>query len=250
MINLVLTNRVGKDITTSLIIAEVFLKRHADVLRDIENLSCSQEFRERNFALSSYITSQGKELPMYEITKDGFSFLVMGYTGGKAAEFKEKFINEFNKRETLLTNDDYIIGRAMSLLNDRAKALEQQLHHKEERLKLQEHVIEQNAHKVEYFEEVLQSGSTYTTTQIAKELGMGAQTLNKKLKYSRVQYKQNGTWLLYERYQNKGFTKTKTYTYNDNGTSKTSMQTVWTEKGRLFIHSLINNPSYLLERAV
>lgn len=92
MDTLVLTNRQGKDITTSLIIAEVFEKRHSDILRDIENLSCSQEFRERNFALSSYISSQGKELPMYEINKDGFSFLVMGYTGASAGEFKEKFI--------------------------------------------------------------------------------------------------------------------------------------------------------------
>lgn len=238
MTNLVLTNRAGKDITTSLIIADVFGKEHNKVCRDIQNLSCSQQFRAANFGVSSFITSQGKELPMYEITKDGFSFLVMGYTGEKAGEFKEKFISEFNKREALLKNDDYIISRAMSVLNDRAKALEQQVQQKEERLKLQEHVIEQNAPKVEYFEEVLQSESTYTTTQVAKELGMGAPTLNRKLNERRVQYKQNGTWVLYEKYQNKGYTKTKTHTYNDNGVQKTAMQTVWTEKGRLFIHSL------------
>lgn len=57
----------------------------------------------------------------------------------------------------------------------------------------------------------------------------------------RVQYLQNGTWVLYEKYQNKGFTKTKTHFYVDNGVQKTSMLTVWTERGRLFIHSLFNN---------
>lgn len=239
MTHLVLTNKTGKDVTTSLIIADVFGKEHNKVCRDIQNLSCSQEFRHANFGVSSYITSQGKELPMFEITKDGFSFLVMGYNGKKAGEFKEKFIGEFNKREALLKNDDYIISRAMSVLNDRAKALEQEVQRKDERLKLQETVIKTNTPKVKYFNEVLQSESTYTTTQIAKELGMGAPTLNRKLNELKVQYKQNGTWLLYQKHQTKDYTKTKTYTYtNDDGTQRTSMQTVWTEKGRLFIHSL------------
>ena len=177
----------------------------------------------------------------YEITKDGFSFLVMGYKGEKAGEFKEKFINEFNKREALLKNDDYIISRAMELMSNRMKALEKQLQQKDETLQLQENVIVENAPKVKYYEEVLQSDSTYITSQIAKELGVGAVTLNRKLNERMVQYKQNGTWLLYSNYQNKGYTKTKTHTYNDNGTQKTAMQTVWTEKGRLFIHRLLKS---------
>jgi Rha family phage regulatory protein len=72
MNTLVLTNSTGKDITTSLIIADVFEKEHKNVLADIKNLSCSEQFRELNFQLSYYTSSQGKELPMYEITKDGF----------------------------------------------------------------------------------------------------------------------------------------------------------------------------------
>lgn len=239
MTHLVLKNKKGKDVTTSLIIAEVFGKEHNKVCRDIENLSCSSEFNTANFGVISYIDSRGREQKAFDITKDGFSFLVMGYNGKKASEFKEKFINEFNKRESLLKNDDYIISRAMSVLNDRAKALEQEVERKDERLKLQETVIKTNTPKVKYFNEVLQSESTYTTTQIAKELGFGAPTLNKKLNDLKVQYKQNGTWLLYQKYQTKNYTKTKTYTFsNDDGTQRTSMQTVWTEKGRLFIHSL------------
>ena len=117
MTHLVLTNKTGKDITTSLIIADVFGKNHPDVLRDIRNLHCSDEFRERNFALlveMRELTQGGaSKAQYYEITKDGFSFLVMGYSGKKAGEFKERFINEFNKREALLKNDDYIISRAM-----------------------------------------------------------------------------------------------------------------------------------------
>ncbi len=103
---------------------------------------------------------------------------------------------------------------------------------------LQSAELQKQAPKVAYCDEVLQSTSTYTTNQIAKELGMSAITLNKKLHFMGVQYKQNGTWLLYHKYQNKGYTKTRTYPYtNSKGETDTSMQTVWTEKGRAFIHT-------------
>lgn len=89
-------------VVTSLDIAETFGKRHADVLRDIEKMDCSDEFRERNFALSSYKSAQNKSLPMYYITRDGFTILVMGYTGEKAMRFKEAYIRQFNSMEQAL----------------------------------------------------------------------------------------------------------------------------------------------------
>ncbi len=108
----------------------------------------------------------------------------------------------------------------------------------EEQNALQSAELQKQAPKVAYCDEVLQSTSTYTTNQIAKELGMSAITLNKKLHLMGIQYKQNGTWLLYHKYQNKGYTKTRTYTYtNSQGETDTSMQTVWTEKGRQFVHT-------------
>lgn len=165
----VLRNQAGKDITTSLIIADVFGKEHNKVCRDIENLPCREHFRSANFGVSSYITSKGKELPLYEITKNGFLFLTLGYTGEKAGEFKEKFIAEFDKRGVILKNDDYIIGRALSLLA-------QHIQQKEELLRLQDHVIKENATKVEYYKEVLQSEGIYTTIQVARKIDTGAIT--------------------------------------------------------------------------
>ncbi|MBF0802916.1 MULTISPECIES: Rha family transcriptional regulator [unclassified Neisseria] len=90
-------------ITTSLAVSNHFGKKHAHVLRDIENLDCSDEFRESNFGLSSYTTSQNKKLPMYEITRDGFVFLCMGFTGTQAAQWKEKYIAAFNAMEAELS---------------------------------------------------------------------------------------------------------------------------------------------------
>lgn len=83
-------------VTTSRKIAEGFEKRHSDVLRDIENLGCSEGFRERNFALSSYKSEQNKMLKEYIVTEDGFTILCMGYGGDRAMEFKERYIAEFN----------------------------------------------------------------------------------------------------------------------------------------------------------
>lgn len=86
--------------TSSLLVAKEFGKAHAKVMRDIENLNCSDEFRLANFGDSSFKNEQGREFPMLTMTKDGFSFLVMGYTGKKAARFKEAYINAFNKMES------------------------------------------------------------------------------------------------------------------------------------------------------
>ena len=103
MQELVIQSSKGNEVTTSLIVAEVFKKEHSKVLRDIENLSCSEEFRVANFGEGSFQNSKTGQLhKMYEMIKDGFTFLVMGYTGKTAAKFKEDFINAFNTMEKQL----------------------------------------------------------------------------------------------------------------------------------------------------
>lgn len=98
----------GQATTTSTEVARVFGKRHADVLRRIEKLDCSDAFRQRNFALSSYEEKTGngttRKYPMYRLTRDGFVFLAMGFTGSHAADFKEAYIDAFNKLEETLNN--------------------------------------------------------------------------------------------------------------------------------------------------
>ncbi|MGG2139954.1 Rha family transcriptional regulator [Symbiopectobacterium sp. RP] len=96
------TIRNGKAVTTSLDVADYFDKRHDNVLRTIERLDCSEKFTALNFEVSEYTDSTGRKLPMYTITKDGFIFLVMGFTGKKAAAFKEAYIAEFNRMEEQL----------------------------------------------------------------------------------------------------------------------------------------------------
>lgn len=102
MNELVFMGENSQALTNSLLVAEKFGKEHNKVMRDIDNLSCSNEFRTANFGVSSYISQQNKDLPMYVMTKDGFSFLVMGYTGKRAGAFKEEYIKAFNEMDTAL----------------------------------------------------------------------------------------------------------------------------------------------------
>lgn len=88
--------------TTSLIIARAFEKEHKNVLRDIENLECSAQFNQLNFEPVEYKDAKGEMRPAYRITRDGFAFLAMGFTGKKAAAWKEKFLEAFNAMERAL----------------------------------------------------------------------------------------------------------------------------------------------------
>lgn len=87
----------GQEWTNSLNVADVFKKEHRDILKAFKNLECSQEFRQRNFAQSTYANKQNKQMPVIKMNKNGFAFLIMGFTGKKAAQFKEGYINAFDK---------------------------------------------------------------------------------------------------------------------------------------------------------
>lgn len=86
----------------SLVVAQIFEKRHDNVVRDIRNLDCSDEFRLFNFEESSYTNLQGHRQACFNMTCDGFVFLVMGYRGRKAASFKEAYIKRFNEMEEFI----------------------------------------------------------------------------------------------------------------------------------------------------
>lgn len=97
------TIKDGRAVTSSLQVAQKFGKEHRHILRDIRELECTTDFKESNFGLSFYISEVGngaqKKNPMYLMTRDGFTFLVMGFTGKLASKFKEEYIAAFNKME-------------------------------------------------------------------------------------------------------------------------------------------------------
>ena len=90
--------------------------------------------------------------------------------------------------------------------------------------------------KAKYYDAILASAESLPITQIAKDYGMSAVTLNRLLSEMEIQYKRCGTWILYQDYADKGYTQTKTFIINEN---KTKSYTTWTQKGRLFLYNLL-----------
>ena len=118
-----------KDIAraSSLIVAQMFGKRHDSVLRDIRNLDCSEKFNLHNFEEITYKDDRGRKQPAIAMTRDGFTFLVMGYRGKKAATFKEAYIERFNQMEKFIKTlvsarqDFPLLTEHIRLLHDEPK---------------------------------------------------------------------------------------------------------------------------------
>lgn len=202
-------------------IAQLTNKRHDHILRDCYKLD--ESYYELNAPKIVYVENKGVGAVMYKeafLTKMQCFDLLTGYDSILRIKVNRRWAELESKEQKQIPQS---FAEALQLAADQAKQLELQ------------------APKVDYYENVLQSESLITTNEIAKDLGMSAKALNKKLKELKVQYKQSGTWLLYSKHQNKGYTKSKTYTYTDReGKTQTSIHTYWTEKGREFINNLLN----------
>ena len=177
----------------------------------------------------------------------------MSFTGEKAAKWKLKYIEAFNKMEQYikeqvpqLTEEDQAI---LSIVNSTSKA-ETALaikNYKEvvekpliETIEKQSDAINELKPHAEYAERVLEDKkTTLTPTQIAKDFGMAGQGLNALLHDLGVQYKQNGQWLLYAKYQGKGYTES----YQAD-IPHAKPQTRWTQAGKKFIHDILRENGY------
>lgn len=189
------------------------------------------------------------------LTENGLYEVLMQSRKPIAKQFKKgvkQILKEVRTKGGYMTvrpdeTPEEIMARALMLANDtlarqqeRIAQLNAVASRQTLQIEAQEATIREQAPKVAYHDTVLSSESTYTATQIAKEFGWGAQTLNRKLYHLKVQYKLKGQWLLYANHANKGYTRTSTITFlGSDGEPRSRQITEWTEKGRKFIHSLL-----------
>ncbi|MBR5541436.1 MAG: phage antirepressor KilAC domain-containing protein [Bacteroides sp.] len=123
--------------------------------------------------------------------------------------------------------DEEILTRALQIMETAIKHRDKQ--------------IAQLKPRADYADQVLDSINCITTTQLAKELGMTAQELNRRLCEMRIQYWQSGQYMLYAEFARQGFAKSRTRKYTmKHGMVLTEVYLVWTERGREFIHRLLN----------
>lgn len=110
----------------------------------------------------------------------------------------------------------------------------------------QKQLLAEYSPKASYYDVVLQTKDALSTSQIAKDYGKSAKWLNAMLHDLGVQYNQGGVWLLYQKYAELGYTRSKTHTYSGNdGEQHSRLHTYWTQKGRLFIYALLKSKDIL-----
>ncbi|MGR2696146.1 Rha family transcriptional regulator [Bacillus inaquosorum] len=220
-------------VTDSLTVAEVFGKRHADVIKSIETLNCSKEFTERNFSLSDYQDATGRTLKKYLIKRDGLTFLVFGYSGAKSALFKEKYIAEFNRMEAELqkmTQPSYMIedpvSRAKRWISEQEER--QQL---EQTLKIQEPLVN-------FAQSCMASERSMLVRELAKlacknGIVIGEKRLFQKLReWKMIMANRNEP---YQEYIERGYFEIAQGVRDVNGTPKSWLTMRITPKGQAFI---------------
>ena len=126
--------------------------------------------------------------------------------------------------EQTLTDPDYLIKLATQLKAEREGRL------------IAEKAVKDLKPKASYYDKVLSNPSLMNITAIAKDYGYGAITFNKLLHELKIQYSQSGTWYLYSKYQDRGWTQSKTFPYKGASGNGSNIQTKWTQKGRLGLY--------------
>ena len=144
--------------------------------------------------------------------------------------------------EEALTSPDFLIKLATQLKDERDKRIAV-----EAKSQAQEQIIKELKPKADYTDRILKNSGLVTITQIAKDYGMSGQGMNALLNRLCVQYKTaSGQWLLYSKYQAKGYTHSKTIDIlRTDGTTDIKMETKWTQKGRLFLYEKLKKHGYL-----
>lgn len=225
----------------------------ADVARVLGLKTSKLVQRLSDDVLSKYPISDslGREQVTNFINEDGLYDVILDSRKPEARQFRKWVTGDVlpSIRKTggyiATTQEDtpeLIMARALQVAQATITKHQQMLEQANERIALQEQEIKHQAPKVKYVDDVLQSVNTYTSTQMAKELELRhAEQLHAILREKGVMFKQSGQWLLTSKYSGKGYTKPRThyFTHND-GSVGTNTTTVWTEKGRAFLHHILN----------
>src|SRR5699024_5657303 len=189
--------------------------------------SLGAEVRQSLFRESSYTNKQNRQMPCFEFGKDGAMQLALKYDA-KTRYLVIKKIEELENKQKNLHKPSYMI-------DDPVKRAEKWIEEQKEK-QVVEAENKRLKPKATYHDLILQSNTLLTAKKISKDLGIGAPTLNKKLNELGVQYKKGHRWYLYHKYQDKGYTQSKTFAVSADE-SKDHMY--WTQKGKKFILDLL-----------
>ena len=206
---------------------------HNDFLKVIRD-EFEEEIREGNISQSSQSVPMPnggtREQPMYILNLHQSRQVLV-----RESKFVRRAVIAYiDKLEQSALPQDY--PSALRALADQAERTQKLMLEN----KVQSQQIAELQPKATYYDLILQCPDLIPITHIAKDYGMSAKALNTKLHELGIQFNQSGTWLLYQKYADKGYTKTKTQNYNrTDGTQGARVHTYWTQQGRLFIYDTL-----------
>jgi Rha family phage regulatory protein len=241
-----LSHETGK--MSSMEISELTGRPHKNVIRDIKNL-LKQGVSELNFEPTSYQDKFNRQKPCYNLTKKGCLILASGYN----AVLREKIIDRWESLETGKATPAYQVPQsfadALMLAAQQQKQIEEQAKTISENVKAIEAKDKQIAEleeQTEYTRTILNSPSTVLVTQIAQDYGFGAKMFNAILRNLKIQRKVGSQWILYAKYLKKGYVQSHTHEFtHKDGRKDVALTTKWTQKGRLFLYTLLKKHGYL-----
>lgn len=218
-------------ITTSRMIAETFNKRHDHVLRDIDNIRKDVPNFGEMFHETETQDSYGRQQRIYEITRDGFSLLAMGFTGSDAMEWKLKYLEAFNKMEAFWNSPEQIMARAHRIAEQTIASLEQKLQQKDFQ-------IEAQKPKVLFADAVETSKTSILVGELAKIICQNGYQIGQKRLFQWLRengYLMKATNLPTQRYIEQGLFEIKESTIQTpDGAVRITKTTKVTGKGQIY----------------
>ena len=193
------------------------------------------------FTISKNLENGGRTIE-HEISVDMAKQICMIQRSEKGRMYRQYFLD----LEKAWNTPEQVMARALRMANRSIESLKDRCTFLGEQVVEQQKIIGELQPKANYVDTILQSKSLVLTTQIAKDYGMSARKLNQILKEMRIQYKVGGQWVLYSKYQSNGYVHSRTINITRaNGESDTTMQTEWTQKGRLFLYEALKKKGYV-----
>ncbi|HAQ1237578.1 TPA: phage antirepressor [Enterococcus faecium] len=193
--------------------------------------------------LTHQISASGQNRNMTIINESGLYSLILKSKLPSAKKFKRWVTSEVLPQirkhgmyatDELLNNPDLLIEVATKLKEERTKRL------------IAEQRVNELQPKADYYDRILNNKGLVTVSTIAKNYGMSAVSFNKLLHELGIQFNQSGTWLLYSKFQDKGYTHIEPFDYEDkNGNRQVKTRMKWTQKGHIFLYETLKKNNYL-----
>jgi phage antirepressor YoqD-like protein len=237
---------VDGDRMTSLQIAEITGKPHADVMKAIRKMEPAwSKINEGNFSLVDYQDKKGETRPCYSLNKEECFYIATKFNDEARAKLIKRWKELEEQHQKPSVPQNYL-----EALKSLVKAEEEKQQLALENKKQQEKIvtisktnmelgnkITEMLPKVSYYDKILQSNATMTVTQIAQDYGMSAMRLNKELESMRIQHKVRGQWILFAQFLEGGYVHSRTVDIvRSDGRHDVKYNTEWTTKGRIFLY--------------